>query len=202
MRIMLALFATLFISFHAHPLAAAGADAACGSPSAKAFYKAVQGLLTRSRKHGKDPEEFWSKDATFRKWVANPKSILPAVEGYLQCHPSEVADEVQVMTVPLQCLDLATYLDYVRRLTQAPKSTGYEFALHYAVAPGARWTNLLALHHDDADVKSVLQEVMRAPNVTPALQMMVSVVQGGGSQMGAASSTVKPLLLCQEPRGK
>jgi len=177
-------------------------SAECRVPAVLAFNSAINGVLKQSKKSGKDPEQLWSTNPAFRKWVNSPKSTLPLVEEHLRCYPSESLDEVRLLSVALSCLDLDSRLEYIRRVSQGPKNRTYEWATHYAVSPGDNWSTKLALSYSEQSVQSTLKEVLHAPNVTPGLQSMVGQILSGSSKSSIEKAPVKQLVTCSERAGK
>jgi hypothetical protein len=170
--------------------------AECRSPSLRAFGKEIKGILARSEKAGKNPHESWSKDSAFRKLATGPKSTLAKVELTLHCTPPTDPSEVEIASLALQCLDLQAYLDYVKRLSKAPKSDAIGWAIYHAIVPGPRWSTRLALNHTNPEVSSTLTEIMRTPNVSLAMQKIISEILDGSAKKELEKNAVKPLLTC------
>jgi hypothetical protein len=170
--------------------------AECRSPSLRAFGKEIKGILARSQKAGKNPHESWSKDATFRKLAASPKSTLAKVELTLRCSPPTDPSQVEIASLALQCLDLQAYLDYVKRLAKAPKSDAMGWAMFHAIVPGPRWSTRLALNYSNPEVSSTLKEIIRTPNVSLAMQKIISEILDGSAKKELEKNPVKPLLTC------
>jgi hypothetical protein len=177
--------------------AKAGLPAECGSPTALVFAEGIKSLLSRSEESRQDSRELWSKDASFRKWAASPKSTLFEIERYLRCGPKASPSQMELATLTLQCLDFDAYLDYLKRLSRVAKSDAGEWALYYAVAPGVlRWSTRLASNYTAANVKSTLKVVENAPNATPALQRMIIEILDGSTKKAIGKNPVKPFLTC------
>lgn len=166
----------------------------CRAPSVRAFGKTVKAVLARAEKSGKNLQEAWSKDKIFMGWIGTPKTTLSAVDLYLSCTPYAPPAEVQLVISALQCLDLDTYLDFLRRLAKEPKGQVTESAMYYALSPGDRFSTRLATEHANPAVNAALKEVVNSPNLTPALQRMVIEMLDG-----TAAKAIKPgspLLSC------
>jgi hypothetical protein len=172
--------------------------AECNSPSALAFGKAIKGVLAQYEQSGRNQQELSNKDANFREWVANPKSMLADFESYVRCNPIAPTSELQLATVALQCLDFGSYLDYLKRLSQATKSEAAESALFYALAPGFLRSNAqLVAKNADPSVKSTLKVVAKSPNASPALRRMIIEILDGSAKKALKANPVKPLLSCE-----
>jgi hypothetical protein len=171
--------------------------AECSLPTTLAFAEGIKSLLSRSEESGQNPRELWSKDATFRKWAASPKSTLFEIERYLRCSPKASPSQVELATLTLECLDFDAYLDCLKRLSRVAKSDAGEWALYYAVAPGfLHWSMRLASNYTAAKVKSTLKVVENAPNATPALQRMIIEILDGSTKQAIGKNPVKPFLTC------
>jgi hypothetical protein len=174
----------------------------CAAPSVKAFDKAVNEVLKQTELPEKDPDTLWSKNPTFLKWVNSPKSTLTDVEKHLRCYPSQALEEVRMLSAALACADVDSHLAYIQRLTQAHTSKVNGWALHYAVAPGDRWSTKLSLSYSRADVRSTLEGVAHSSNVTPGLQRIILEILNGTANSALAANPVKPLVTCSDRPGK
>ncbi len=168
----------------------------CSTSAARAFRAAVKRLQSRSQKTGKDLYGVVSADATFRKWVNNSKATVVDVEQYLHCGAAASAFEAQIAVLPLQCLDLEAYLDFLKRIAEAPKNQTIEWALFYAISPGDSWSSRLALSYTDPKVKSTLGAVANSPNATPGLQRIVMEILDGRTAKALEKKNTKLALSC------
>ena len=194
---ILVIASLLAYAVSANETAKAGLPAECSSPTALGFAEGIKSLLSRSEESRQNPRELWSKDATFRKWAASPKSTLPVVERHLRCGPRASPSEVELATATLQCLDFDAYLAYLKRLSQTAKSDSVGWALYYAMAPGLlRWSTRLASNYTAANVKSTLKVVADSHNATPALQRMIIEILDGSTKKAIGKNPVKPFLTC------
>ena len=147
--------------------------------------------------------ELWSKDTTFRKWVASPKSTLADVDRYLRCTPTASPTEVELATLSLQCLDFRAYLSYLNGLSLAAKNDAVGWGLYYAIAPGfLSWSTHLAAKYTDAKAKSTLKGVARSANANTTVQKMISEILDGTAKKAIAMRPIKPILTCGARAGK
>ncbi len=142
-------------------------------------------------------QERWSKDATFRKWAASPKSTLAEVDRYLRCTPAASPTEVELATLTLQCLDFGAYLNHLKGLSRAAKNDAVGWGLYYALAPGfLRWSTQVAVKYTDAKVKSTLKEVARSANANTTVQKMIIEILDGSAKKAVAKRPIAPILTC------
>jgi hypothetical protein len=207
MRIQIGLLVTIITSLLARQSSAVqpaqpSLPAECKAPSVKAFDKTIKNLLSLSQASGKPLPEFWSKDATFRKFARSPKTTLSAVEKHIRCYQDQSLDEAWLASLTLVCVDLPAQLQYIKRLAQAPKSQVNGWALYYAVWPGRSWSNTLALNYKDENVRAALREVAPSPNATPGLQRLVMEILDGVAKNTVDDTHPEMLLSCESGKGE